>query len=227
MVDRKYVLTDKTINFSGRTLYRIKAIKDFDDIKKDELGGWVESEDNLSQKNNCWIYDNAKVYDKAKVYGNAKVWGDSIVHENAKVYGNAVLSGYRVIVYGNARIYGKVRLYGNIMVYDNAKIYGKAIVHDYAKVYGNAKVFGEADVYGFADICADAEIKSDNDYIVYKNNWSSGRYFTWTRSNNMWKVGCFYGSGEELIAKAYEDSQKSGKCYAVIVNANRLISNID
>lgn len=23
----------------------------------------------------------------------------------------------------------------------------------------------------------------------------------------MWKVGCFYGTGEELIAKAYKDSE--------------------
>lgn len=55
------------------------------------------------------------------------------------------------------------------------------------------------------------------DYIVFKNWWSSGRYFTWTRNNNMWKVGCFYGNGEELIKKAYADSEESGKEYERIV----------
>jgi len=54
-------------------------------------------------------------------------------------------------------------------------------------------------------------------YIVFKNFWSSGRYFTWTRSNNMWRVGCFYGTGEELIAKAYKDSEKSGREYERVV----------
>ena len=41
--------------------------------------------------------------------------------------------------------------------------------------------------------------------------------FTWTRSNNMWSVGCFYGSGDELIKKAYEDSEDKDKHYAEIV----------
>jgi len=30
-------------------------------------------------------------------------------------------------------------------------------------------------------------------------------------------VGCFYGSGEELIEKAYEDSKLSGRNYERIV----------
>lgn len=80
-----------------------------------------------------------------------------------------------------------------------------------AWVYGNARVCGDAAVYGDATVCNNA------DYIVFKNFWSSGRYFTWTRSNNKWKVGCFYGSGEELIAKAYKDSEKSGREYERVV----------
>ena len=35
----------------------------------------------------------------------------------------------------------------------------------------------------------------------------------------MWKVGCFYGTGEELIKKAYADSELSGRCYEAIVRA--------
>lgn len=60
-------------------------------------------------------------------------------------------------------------------------------------------------------------MSGDADYIVFKNWWSSGRYFTWTRSNNMWRVGCFYGTGKELIEKAYKDSAKSGREYERIV----------
>ena len=33
----------------------------------------------------------------------------------------------------------------------------------------------------------------------------------------MWKVGCFYGTGEELIAKAYKDSELSGREYKRVV----------
>ena len=40
----------------------------------------------------------------------------------------------------------------------------------------------------------------------------------------MWKNGCFYGTGEELIKKAYEDSEESGKLYEVYVNLIKQIS---
>ena len=50
-------------------------------------------------------------------------------------------------------------------------------------------------------------------YIVFKNDWPSGMHFTWTKSNNMFKVGSFYGTGEELIKKAYADSETIGRNY--------------
>lgn len=82
---KKYKLTDETTDVLGITLHRVKALKDFDDVKKGELGGYVESERNLSQAGNCWVYDNAKVCDNAWVYGNAKVYG------NAWVCGDAMI----------------------------------------------------------------------------------------------------------------------------------------
>ena len=87
-----------------------------------------------------------------------------------------------------------------------------------ARVYGDAWVYGDACVYGNARVSGNAEVSKLNDYIVFKNNWSSGRYFTYTRSNKMWSVGCFYGTGEELVEKAYQDSEDSGKHYEAYVN---------
>ena len=83
---------------------------------------------------------------------------------------------------------------------------------------GDAWVCGNAWVCGDAWVCGNAEVCGNADYIVFKNWWSSGRWFTWTRSNNKWKAGCFYGTGEELVAKAYKDSEKSGREYKRIVN---------
>ena len=181
---KKYeLLKDDTIIMSGRTLYRIKALRDFGNVEKGELGGYIESGNNLSHFGNAWVYDNARVYDNAEVYGNAEVFGDA-------------------------------RVFGDAEVYDNARVY------DNAEVYGNAWVFGDARVFG------DAVIKSTEDYIVFKNNWSSRRYFTYTKSNKMWKVGCFYGTGEELIKKAYADSELSGKCYEAYVKFVEQIENI-
>ena len=52
MENKKYKLTDETTNLLGRTLYRIEALKDFGDVKEGDKGGYVESEDNLSQNGN-------------------------------------------------------------------------------------------------------------------------------------------------------------------------------
>ena len=88
---------------------------------------------------------------------------------------------------------------------------------DNLSFYGNAWVSGDAWVYGNAGVYSNARVSGDADYIVFKNHWSSGRYFTYTKSNKMWRVGCFYGTGQELIKKAYQDSEVSGKHYEAYV----------
>ena len=120
-------------------------------------------------------------------------------------------------VYDNAKVYNNAKVFDNADIYGNASIFGNAVVSGNARVYGNAEVYDNARVFGNAEICGKAEIANDLDYIVFKNWWSSGRYFTWTRSNNMWKVGCFYGTSNELIEKAYRDSNESGKEYERVV----------
>ena len=216
-MEMKYKLTEETIIYFGKTLYRIEALKDFGNVKKGDKGGYVEKEDNLSQEGNCWISDNAKVFDSALVSGDAEVFGYAIVYGNAKVYDNT-------LVYGNAKVFDNAYVYGDAYVYGNALVSGDAKVYDYAKVSDNAQVYGNAFVYDYAIVCGNAEvsgnaeIKNSSDYIVFKNCWSSGRYFTWTRNNNMWKVGCFYGTGEELITKAYKDSELSGREYKRVVD---------
>lgn len=56
---KKFELTSETIINNGKTLYRIKALIDFSNIKAGELGGFVEKESNLYHKGNAWVYGNA------------------------------------------------------------------------------------------------------------------------------------------------------------------------
>ena len=188
-MDKKYELIPSDIE----GLFRIKALKDFNDVKKGDIGGYVKSENNLSQYDDCWIYDNAIVYDNAVVMDDAQVCDNAIVRDDARVFANA-------------------------QIYDNAVVVGNARVCDNAEIGGKARIGGNTIIQGNAEVSGDAIISSNKDYIIFKNWWSSGRYFTWTRSNNMWKVGCFYGSGEKLIAKAYKDSKESGFEYKKIVD---------
>lgn len=203
MKEKKYKLTDKCIKFGGRKLYRIEALKDFSDIKKGDKGGFIEKEYNLSQEENCWVYDDAIICD------NARVCNDAIIYDNAAIYGDAT-------VYGNAGVSGQAYACGHAIISDNARVYDHAVISGSAKVCSNAEIFGDAVIYGNASI-SNTIVTSISDYIVFKNWWSSGRYFTWTRRNNMWRVGCFYGTGEELIAKAYKDNELKGKEYERVV----------
>ena len=57
-MEKKYELTESKI-YCGITLYRIKALRDLWNVKAGDLGGWVESELNLSHEGNCWIYNDA------------------------------------------------------------------------------------------------------------------------------------------------------------------------
>ena len=213
---KKYKLTDETINLNGVTLYRIEALKYFGEIKKGDKGGFIESENNLAHEGDAWVSDNAHVYGNACVFDNSQVYGNAFVSGYAQVYGDA-------FVYGNAWLYDNTRVCGYARVADNARVYGDANVCDDSSVFGsacvydNAHVYGDALVRGYACVCGDAEISNKSDYIVFQNWWSSGRYFTWTRSNNMWSVGCFYGTGEELVKKAYKDSELSGREYERVV----------
>lgn len=231
-MEKKYELTEETLVVGGHILHRIMALKDFREsserVKKGDLGGFIEKESNLDHYGNCWIYNEAVVYGDAKIRDNAIVWDYADISGSAMVCENAG-------VFGHARIWGNARIYDNGAVYDNAKVYNcadvggvarvggnaricdRATVLDYATIVGNVKVGNKAMIHGSAYIGGDAVIESKSDYIVFKNWWSSGRYFTWTRSNDMWSAGCFYGTGEELIKKAYADSEEKGCEYERVV----------
>ncbi|BBL53018.1 hypothetical protein MF1_02760 [Bartonella quintana] len=66
-------------------LYRIKALKDFSEIKADNLGDFIEKERNLSHEDNCWVYDHTRIYENSKVYNDSKVC--------CQAYGNVVAFG--------------------------------------------------------------------------------------------------------------------------------------
>ena len=213
----KYRITSETKVVGNITLHRIECVTAFGDVGCGAKGGWIESEKNLSQCGNAGVGENAIVSGEAMVGGNATIDGEATVGGNATIDGEATVDGHARIgenawVGRNAWVGGNAVVSENAWVGGNARIYGDATVYGHAVVGNNAWVDGNARIYGHAVVGEKA------DYIVFKNWWSSGRYFTWTRSNNKWKVGCFYGSGEELIKKAYNDSEKSGREYERVVN---------
>ena len=82
----KYKLTDETIVFGLVTLRRIMGLRDIDGIcKSQDLGGFIESEKNLSQDGDAWVFDDAQVFGDAWVFGDARVSGNALVSGDARV----------------------------------------------------------------------------------------------------------------------------------------------
>ena len=113
---KKYELTAESIVKFGRTLFRIKALVAFENVKEGELGGFVEKEENLDQSGNAWVSDDAWVFGDARVFGNAWVSNDAWVFGDARVFGNAWVSG-DARVFGNARVFGDARVFGNAQIF--------------------------------------------------------------------------------------------------------------
>ena len=106
---KKYeMLEDNTITVDGKTLYRIRALKDtglFGRIYAGDLGGYIESEKNLSQYGASWVYPGSVVFDSAVVKDDAQIINDSGICGNAIIYEDAVVGG-KSWIGGNAVIRG-------------------------------------------------------------------------------------------------------------------------
>lgn len=127
---KKYELTD-TIEHHGTVLHRIKALRSFGIVEAGDLGGYIQSEDNLSHEGDCWIFDNAIVRDEAKVFDNAKVCGNAIVRGNANIYNKAiVIAG---IIEGST-INGDALIDAHVYLKDNAYI---SSISDYVNISMN------------------------------------------------------------------------------------------
>ena len=100
-MEKKYKLIESSRAWLyGRPIYRIQALRDFSDVKKGDLGGFVESEGNLSQEGDCWIYDMAQAMEKSRVEDDAclrdcsKMYGSSLLKDKAQLQGCARMIQY-------------------------------------------------------------------------------------------------------------------------------------
>lgn len=82
---KKYELTTDTKSIFGKRYFRIRALVDFGNVSKGDLGGYIESEDNLS---NDTGYGDAWVGGEAYVGGDARVVGEARVDDEAYVDSN-------------------------------------------------------------------------------------------------------------------------------------------
>lgn len=124
------LVDDDTVVVDGVTLYRVRAVRDFGGtrrgrrvvVKRGELGGYVASEDCLSQKGLAWVYSDAKIV-------------DGYVGGSSSLFGRAVLKG-------GGRLVHDVELRDDVMVDGQVVLNGVITLRDRVKMLGTIRVSG-------------------------------------------------------------------------------------
>ncbi len=114
-MEKKYeLLAGDCLRAGDRTVYRIRALRDFGDIKRGDLGGYIDDESSLTHSGDAWVQDAAQVYgEDATVAGNARIKGEAwvlgrvdgdaqicdlvVIGEGAHVGGSTILCGDEIV----------------------------------------------------------------------------------------------------------------------------------
>lgn len=139
MKQKKYEITD-IIHPLYPWLHQIRALTSVNErVKVGDLGGYVQSEENLCQDGGCWIYNRAVCCEDAMVRGEARICDDVMVRGSA-------------LVTGNARMFEWACAEGNCCIRSgeiggNARVAGEAVVSESVDGY-SPLIGGTSMVYG-------------------------------------------------------------------------------
>lgn len=133
------------------SLLRIIAAKSFESrygkVQENEEGGLISSEENLSQKGNCWINfdasatEQSRVQDDAFIGGSAKIRGNAIAKDSSSLIGEAVLEG-------DARIEEESVVRDKVSVGGRTCVRGKVVLKDEVQAYGDMSFAGKLVISG-------------------------------------------------------------------------------
>ena len=173
----------------GQKVHHIKAKENFADVNDGDFGGYVESEDNLDQNGEAWIYGESAVIGSARICDNAKIIG-SIIAENGRVCENAVVVNSVIsgdtVVSGCAKLKGCAFLGGNSVIDGDTNIEFKAsntgmVYISYVKSIGKGENIKR--IVSLDDFVLDKSLdgKKFDDYGYYLHDYH--RYWLSKRDN--------------------------------------------
>lgn len=222
----KYCLSDECRTFSyldrgekrSVSLRQLVALRDFYDVAAGQRGGWVEDENVLSQRGNCWIYDeNSMVFSGSRVQDNARLTQPCIVREGAHIRDNAWVDAAEIS--HGAQLSGNVTVQTSIVrgechLYDDARIlHGSEIiaargltpdVAQILRIYERAtvscsRVVHQAQIYGDAMV--------SYAFIEHRAEVFDSALLEGNEENDVWVCDCakVYGNAR-LVAGREEDA---------------------
>ena len=149
----KYKITDDR-HPVYTSLKRIQALTDFGTVKTGDLGGFIESYNNLDVGNTAWVFNDSLVFRLSRVLGNAQVRGHSRLYDESYVYGNALI--YSTIMKGHSRVFDHATVHDSVLLqntwvhqYANCT---KCILTDDVAVYGHSTLNG-VKLKGWTRVC--------------------------------------------------------------------------
>ena len=104
----KYKFTGKTKEVDGVVLKEIQLLRCIGIYCEEYVGGWIESEENLSHFGECFVEYEGSVSGKSRVVGGAVVYanvsGDSTISGYSKIYENVISKNIGSIFKGGYHI---------------------------------------------------------------------------------------------------------------------------
>jgi len=171
----KYVIQEHAQRLpDGRGVRRIKAVREFGNVKEGTIGGFVEGDDNLSHDGLCWIAGDAMALGRSRVTGDAllkdraRIYDWSMITDRCVVQDDAILKDF-VFGYDDAVIGEQSLLAEVVTVRDFARIFchprysvsgktqipnvrGNVMICDYARLLGNVSARDDVVIAGRATI---------------------------------------------------------------------------
>lgn len=139
MSQKKYEITEIT-HPKYPWLHRIRARCQVNEqVGPGALGGYVQTEDNLSQDGTCWIYDQAICCEEAVVEDDGRMFDGAVARGSALISGDARMFE-RAVAEGNSSFFsGELK--------EDARLSGNAVVN--RSDNGLSPLIGrESNVYG-------------------------------------------------------------------------------
>lgn len=212
---KKYELTNETKEINGCTLHRIVALRDFGNVKKGYLGGFIEKESNLSHANTCWIYDDgivcgeSRLCEGSEVHDNAVVCGTSTIWENSRIFENAYVCDSligRSKIHGNASVNNAEVLCGaevkDRVLIKGGRIESDVVIADNVTVSGNSYISGYNVTVGENASIVDGMVLSNDDWRVFGGY--NDRYVTWLRKGDYFVLNGMKYTAYGLIEYAHK-----------------------
>ncbi len=161
----KYEITD-IAHEKYPFLHRIRALRDVGEkVKAGDLGGFVESESNLSHEegDEAWIFDDAICAGDGYVDKNSRLYGYAIVCGHGYVSQDSAMSAHSRVeddaYIRSADVCGHARVSGQGMVLSSPNSGARPILSEKCAVYGT--VLGDIHIMGTAVVISGEAIRND------------------------------------------------------------------